>query len=361
MSVEEEAESSPCQARFFELRADELLPPVCPWCGAPGTTLLSLPLKEQRHRVLDVHACDLCAEAEARRRTIFLARLLSVSLCGAACATALSYFGGERYEAAQLFVVVLGTVFLGSIPVSSTPALDKKLRAFVQPPQTSQADAPTGVLLRSTSAPLNRALSEAGLAENSGATLTASVHKAAQAGLAREWAPKLLPALLATAWWLGLHYVGRATLHLVNMGPAQIVLSVDGRRTLTLPPMRFERAGLGTQVELLAGRRALQILSTTGATLFEETVHLLPGQTAVFPRLNPGYCLYAEELNYGSPAPPRFTLLSRGTELVPIEGQVDSWFVPLNSQPSAEAEPSKWLRPEGRRQAIRLLSCPKRL
>jgi len=355
-------DESPARDQVFVVPAGRLLPPCCPACGAPGTHphALSLPRAHQsaEEEALQIYLCDLCFEAHTRHHTARLAWLLGAALLGAALATALSFYWGERQLLLQLLLLGVWCVLW----VRGSRALSPRAIPVTEvgPPLADERR------IHTTSSRFARALREAGLTP-----LTDAVSKPQARGF-HPLAPTfnqlpwllIAPTLVSFAWWGALHFLAQASIRVVNMGPGPVVLTIDDRRTLTLPAMRFERAELGQRVHVVAGARTLKLTTMAGEVVFEQQVRVLPSETTLLPRLLPQFCIYEEQKDYSTPnQPSRYTKLGKSLEPLLLTAPIDAWFSPLDESSStaqlrSPTDPVNWLSTQGKRSAVRLLSCP---
>ncbi len=343
--------------RYFLLPSDRVLPAICPWCGAPGTQAIHLDGISgiDAGATPSVYGCDLCASADARRSTVSFAWTLTGALVGVTVATALSFFFGEREQLAQAVAVLLISGFLPLARRQRHPPLGTLVRLH-RDTNADSASRSHGLRLCCGSPAFSQALTEAGF------PLLDDV--AAPRPRVIPWSSigaHLVPPTVALLWWIALHFFGQAQLRVVNMGPGQVMVVVDGIRLDTVPPMRFERPAMGSEHQLLAGPREISLMTSDGRIVSSETVHVLPGQVALLVRLDPGYCIYMEKRDYALNGPPTFAVIGQGTESIQIKTRIDSWFVPLSGKSASDEMPlreDRWLQPQGHRTAVRLLACP---
>lgn len=331
---------------WFEIPAEQLLAPVCPHCGAPGT--VGFAVQGNSSAVLIAHRCDLCAGHAARQDTLRFAWLVAASLFGIAAASAVTFIWGERGRTAQVLGLILGLGILGRIAMVSSKGTARLLETFEGPNAHTR-------WLKSRSPWINGALRQMGWNETGAPTGHAD-------GFSWQSALWGLPALVALSWWLGLHSLAQASIHVVNMGPGPVTVLIDDRRTATIPATRFEQPGVGYHGTSIAGERSFRLLTSSGDVVYEGSWRLLPGQTLLITRLLPGTCVLQEQRDYSAPGgASRWSLLSTASQALVVDTPVDSWFTPLSNSPKGSAPmdaPGSAGTGTKLRTAVRLLPCP---
>lgn len=331
----------------FRLAPSELLPAVCPACGAQGTRPHTLKVSDNGspRAELDAYFCDICADEQNARTTRHLAWFGAMTLLVLGATTAAALALGTRQFALQLALPLL----VGGLAPAAL------LRTAIWPssrdPVTLSADG-EGLLLSTTSRKFRRTLLEHGLVETRGAAPR-------RASIFHRPQPPVVLIVVGWVWLAVLHSLGGAHVRVLTSGREKAVLLVDTRHFGQIAPTNAEDPRAGGSVRVLGGRRHLALVSETGVPLGGATKTIWPGRTYIVGQLPPGKCLFWERREYGSGAHRSILYPLGGNGPVwELRDQVDSWFVPLES-PDAEqeAETEQWETRGGTRRAIRLLPC----
>lgn len=330
----------------FTLAQNEMLPAVCPACGAPGTraeTLRTTARGESSTQLgdLDAHYCDICADARAAERTRHVGFVAASAILVVAVATTCALLLGTRD---LLFQAMATAVAGGLLPEvlhrtglwpSSLPPLEL---------WNTRGES----ILRCRSTRFARTLREHGFSERTPEKELRPVF----------WSGRLAPALAGggLAWLALVHSLGGAHVRVIVSGTNKAVLLVDARHSGTITPTNAEDPRAGQSLRILGGRRQLELVSHTGTRLGGDTRTIWPGRTYIVGQLPPGRCLFWERRRYGQDG--------SGSIVFPVAGEgpvwelrdpVDSWFIPLES-PQGQ-EDADWETSGGIRRAIRLLPC----
>ncbi len=351
------------------LPVQQLLPALCPVCGAPGVVPRAVPrglagfLAPVVGEETTAHYCDSCDARLNRRATIsygILAALLIVQLSGA---TALPLALGTQYLAIQLLLtmgsgILLGTLWLAIGPPTSRhfgvaeTARDAQHRELsVNAAGLAQSLLQVrGAVLRTEPAPRNH-WSQRLWSENF---------------LSPHHALGVLPLLLGILWVGGLQMWGDARARVLHAGDSELIVLVDGRRVATVESTHFEDPAAGRFVRLLGGRRQFTLLHKDGTPLSQMVVTIWPGRDYVVGSLPSNHCLYVETRQYGAVGQGHDWQLVRDTAPIwELPGPIDSWFQPLPSTGGPSPSPGTPGKPQqpalfatgGTRTALRLLSC----
>jgi hypothetical protein len=279
--------------------------------------------------------CERCAEALDRQATRLVARLTTAALLGIGTATSLALALGGARVGLQLVLTVLAAL------------LPSAARAVVQGATAGPA--------------LVHAPGQGGqsvwIAARQDFTdlLQTKVTPVPQPLRRRRLAWELSPTLVALAWLAGLHWLGRADLHVIQSSDTEAVVLVDARRRGTILPTLVEHPHAAEPVSTLAGRRRLGLVTASGVELVDVVETLWPGRDYVLGSLPPGQCLFLERQEYGQEG--------AAHDLARVPGQgplwelpvsVDLWFSPLSERPSS---PHAMPTTGGVRTAVRLLPC----
>lgn len=333
------------------LPADQLLPPACPACGAPGMHPRPVvrPLSLPRRAPLTAHYCDLCAERLARRTTLAHGLLAAGLLFELSCVTALTlHWGTHRVFSQALIAVACGAalaalwIFFGPPPVDHFGLVEdgetREGRRFVA---TSPRFASELVAV----VPGGRRLNES----NSGPRRRWGIWSTMQL-------LGLLPLLGGLLWLSSLQFFGGVRLRVLSADPSRLVLLVDGRQVASVLGTRYEDPEAGQFVRVLGGRRELRLLKSDGTEVTRQVATLWPGRSYVVGQLPAGRCLFVETRSYGAMGSDH--TLAASTDSAPLwefDAPIDSWFQPL--PPEGRQEISGLRGSGGKRTALRLLSC----
>lgn len=345
MTAQEPEENAAEPRAVFRLAPSQLLPAICPACGAPGTRPHTLKVSggDSPQVELDAYYCDLCADERDTRTTRHVAWLGAFSLLVLGATTAAALALGTRSLALQVAVPLV----LGGL----VPAL--LLRSGLVPRVIESVELGTdagGLLLHVSSKNFRRALSEHGLPYAPGVFEP-------RVPLRRR--PPVVLALVGCAWLATLHSLGGAEVRVFVSGREKAVLLVDTRHFGQVAPTNAEDPRAGESVRVLGGRRHLELISESGVPLGGATITLWPGRTYIVGQIPPDQCLFWERREYGSASDKSLLYPLAGDGPVwELREQVDSWFIPLESTGTdQEDEAAKWETRGGIRRAVRLLPC----
>jgi hypothetical protein len=310
----------------------QLLPPLCPACLALGVRPLDVPgFFPGSESGVTAYYCERCADRLEQRATFVWARLASQAVLGIGAATSSALvLGGARVPLQVLLTIMASALPLG---VAAFGGATPTVPALVHVSREGE----TGQWLAQRRDFLERL----------GATPISEHAPAPRRALRRA----LLPVLVSVVWLLGLHWLGRAELRVIQSGDVDAVVLIDHRRRRVVPPTRLEHAHAAYAVTTLAGRRTLGVIGEEGRPILEVTRTLWPGRDYVLGTLPAGYCLFIERQEYGEAGTAR--------EVAPVPGDgplwelpvnVDLWFTELPERPSLPTS-------GGIRTAIRLLPC----
>lgn len=339
--------SEPPVTSVFRLGPNQMLPAVCPACGALGTQPETLPLAATHgpSPEVDAHFCDICASDRGANRTRHLGFLAACAILVVAVATAVALSLGTRDLVFQIVATAGAGVLLPEILMrtgfwrTESDVVELKRKGGQ-------------LLLFCRSRLFSRSLREHGLSE---VQQPAEAH--ASGFRSRKIALGLVGGGLA---WLGLvHSLGGAQVRVIVSGKEKAVLLVDARHSGTIAPTNAEDPRAGQSLRVLGGRRQLELISHSGARLGRATRTIWPGLTYIVGQLPPGKCLFWESRKYGRDAS-RSIIFPVGGEgpIWELDEAVDSWFIPLEEEESqTEAGEADWETSGGIRRAIRLLPC----
>lgn len=154
--------------------------------------------------------------------------------------------------------------------------------------------------------------------------------------------------LLGADWW------GRqARVWVVNTSAGPVVLVVDGRERMRLPPTSTETPGAGEGMRLSPGVHRVVVRGQAGA-VDEMDISLSAGGSYLLAPGDTDQCFWIEHTAYGLAAPQLspLRLLPREQRLWLIPDEVDAWFFP--TPPPSDAD--RWSS-GGTRTAVRQARC----
>lgn len=339
---------------IHDVPENSLLPPLCPLCAAPGVHAQAVAQEKGCPTPpLEVHYCDICAEELQNAQTRRLAVTLASCLFSFAAATGLTLLFGLRFWGAQLVGVLLVSVALPSL--AAWAGLWRRDESTVLERSSPLASR----RLATTSPPFSQALTRAGWK----AQLATAPDSTWLSRFNSAW-PLWVVTLTGLLSWSALHWAGSTQIRVIYGGSGSATLLIDGRHSGTVQSSNSEDPLAGRRFRVLAGRRKLQLISSRGELLVEQSTTLWPQYGYLLALPPAGQCLFLESRAYGEEGQNHFmNRLPGDGPLWELEGTIDAWFEGLGggakvvSRQSPEAENFSG----GKRRAIRLLPCRPRL
>lgn len=332
------------QLLAYELPRKALLPAICPVCAAPGTRVSKVPRIGQitaEESELEAYYCDLCADERGKKTTERLALFSALALLTISVATASALFFGTRAIALQAtLTLTIAALLKGAlIKLQIWPRSERDL--FWE-------ESETGAVLWCKNKKYQRILEEHDFLEVDKEQPRPSNENLRQSA-------RLL--ILGAAWLLLIHSLGGADVRVLVVGNEGAFLLVDNRHFGAVHPSNQEDPRAGTTVRVLGGRRHLELVSASGATLGGATQTIWPGRTYIVAHLKPGVCLYFERRTYGYEGRSRLVPLGGGGPVWELREPVDSWLIPLENPGAEDHDDEDWGSSGGERRAVRLLPC----
>ncbi len=335
-----------------QLSAGQLLPALCPNCGAPGVRAQAIVQKKggaSELTALDSYYCDLCADHIQKQTTIVLAYQGGTLLLSLAVATFPPLYWGQRVLPLQFF---LGVLFAFLLPtLLGYFSLWKGVSASIYEISSSQATENNERIIETASAQFSETLIAHKI------PLIKKLDQGENVNPHWRWATAL--SLLSLLWMITIHSLGTATLRIIAAGEINSVLLVDSRRETLIASSNFEDSLAGKFVTLLGGRHRLSLLREDGSLLIDEDLTIWPGKTYIVGVLPPEKCLFWEFFSSAPAGEDHFVKPLPGVGPIwELNEVVDHWFSPnsLEKNPKTAAK-GTWATSGGTRRAIRLLPC----
>lgn len=327
----------------FLLPEDQLLPPVCPRCLAPGVRNLPIPhepltwwatfeqLASPRPPSveLDAHYCEDCAERLEARKTRALSVLLAACVLGILTATALALLYGTSRLLLQLGVS-LGLAALPPLLFSLQAKRSSSSAALLHAHEPRVLLAARRDYVELITSPLDR-----------------PPQRPQRLGRKRLLAA---PLLITCAYGSILQHFGRSELWVIH-SEQDLILLIDHTLIGTVPASLGETPEAGRREEVLGGRRTLSLVHPDGSVRTELPVTFVPGKSYLLGLPPPRHCLFLEKRAYGQAGSTlERTPLPGAGPLWEIPERIDFWFT---EAPDA----SSGFTSGGLRTALRLLPC----